>query len=361
LWSLFGSVDWRSLLTREDGVYDVGAFDIRSSPPRKTAFAKAAADLARSGSFDHPVLDGPGWWRRRSRFYSVNEPDRLEQESGCRKLLITGGTGTLGQAMARIARHRGLEHYLTRRAELDICSDRDIESTIARHRPWAVINAAGFVRVDDAEREADACLAANAEGPAKLAAACAAAAIPFVTFSSDLVFDGTIGRTYRESDPVCPTGAYGASKALAEQKVSAAGGRALIIRTSAFFGPWDRYNFAWKVLCALRRGEPVKAAAGQLVSPTFVPDLCHAVLDLLIDGETGIWHLTNMGEVSWHGFARLIGQSSGLDCSLVVADACDTRGNTSLASERGQLMRPLEPALHAFVRDVVAAPPDMGH
>ena len=66
----------------------------------------------------------------------------------------------------------------------------------------------------------------------------------------------------------------------------AAGGRPLIVRTSAFFGPWDRYNFAWHVLDRAARGETVRACPRTRVSPTCVPDLCHAALDLLIDGES---------------------------------------------------------------------------
>src|SRR5437660_9442400 len=54
LWSMFGAVDWRSLLTRKEGIYDVGAFDTRSEAPRPTLVAKAAAALGRGEKFDHP-------------------------------------------------------------------------------------------------------------------------------------------------------------------------------------------------------------------------------------------------------------------------------------------------------------------
>jgi len=354
LWSLFGTVDWRSLVTRDDGDYDPGAFDIRAPVPRPTAIARAAAALTRGGTFDHPILASPGWWRRPSSFYPWCGAGEARRDMG-KPLLITGATGTLGSALARIAAHRGLPVRLTGRAELDLSDERSMAAAIEHFDPWAIINAAGFVRVADAEREADACMAANATGAGRLARAAAARAIPFVTFSSDLVFDGLRGRAYCESDATGPASVYGHSKQSAERLVAAAGGQSLIVRTSAFFGPWDRHNFAWAVIEALRRGEPVSASASEIVSPTFVPDLCHAVLDLLIDGETGIWHLANEGAVSWYEFALAIAQGAGLDPGLIFARETLPFRSTALASERGTLLRPLDQALNAWLEEVGAA------
>jgi dTDP-4-dehydrorhamnose reductase len=262
----------------------------------------------------------------------------------------------LGGAFARVCEERALPFCLTARDELDIGDEASIAAAIAAHEPWAVINTAGFVRVADAEREPEACIAANADGPEKLAHACRKAGIPLVTFSSDLVFDGALGRPYLEDDAVAPACVYGASKAEAERRVLAAGGDALVVRTSAFFGPWDRYNFAWHVLSALARGEAFQACAGTEVSPTYVPDLCHATLDLLVDGEKGIWHLANAGRVSWYEFARRIAQGAGYDPDRIEAIEDGAPAVTALASTRGALLRPVEEAIEAFLRDAEALP-----
>jgi dTDP-4-dehydrorhamnose reductase len=129
-----------------------------------------------------------------------------------------------------------------------------------------------------------------------------------------------------------------------------------MIRTSAFFGPWDRYNFAWSVLEHLRAGLPFGAST-DIVSPTFVPDVCHAALDLLIDGETGIWHLANAGAISWHDFALLIAARAGEDPGLIFASESGTPRNTALASLHGALLRPLDSALSDYLRDVADQPP----
>lgn len=245
------------------------------------------------------------------------------------------------------------------RAELDICDPTSIAAAIDRVRPWAVINAAGYVRVAAAECETAACMAANAAGAGQLARACKAEGVALLTFSSDLVFDGLLGRPCLESDLPNPACVYGQSKAMADRLVAAAGSAALMIRTSAFFGPWDRYNFAWAVLEHLRAGKPFGAST-DIVSPTFVPDLCHAALDLLIDGETGLWHLANQGAISWYVFALAIASRAGLDASLVFASESPVRRNTALASRRGTLLRPFDQALADYLRDIAGAPPGAG-
>ncbi|CAA9506976.1 MAG: GH1 [uncultured Sphingomonadaceae bacterium] len=347
IWSMFGNVDWRFLLTQNNGFYDTGAFDVRGGTPRPTIIAKAAKVLASGEKFDHPVLDAPGWWRRPARLYPWN--GRCKNfEPGGRKLLITGATGTLGQAFARICEERGLANCLTTREEIEITDEESIRAAIEYHKPWAIINTAGFVRVADAEQEHEACLKWNTEGPEKLARICAEAGIPLVTFSSDLVFDGKLGRPYEETDTPRPANFYGLSKAIAEEQVLSLADQALVIRTSAFFGPWDKYNFARNTLDALARGEPVRAGRNTAVSPTYVPDLCHATLDLLVDGETGIWHLANQGKLSWYEFATQVAEGAGYDSSLVLPVE-DARANTALTSARGIMLRPVDEAINDYL------------
>jgi dTDP-4-dehydrorhamnose reductase len=69
VWSLFGAVDWNSLLTERQGVYEHGPFDIRHEPPRPTLLAQAARDLARFGRHDGRDAVPVGWWRRPERAY----------------------------------------------------------------------------------------------------------------------------------------------------------------------------------------------------------------------------------------------------------------------------------------------------
>ena len=271
-------------------------------------------------------------------------------------LLVTGATGTLGRAFARLCDLRGLPHRLTTRADMDIADPDSVARMLDALRPWAVVNTAGFVRVDDAEREADACARENCTGAAVLAAACAARDLPFLTFSSDLVFDGAKGAPYVESDPDAPLNVYGRSKAEAERRVLSAHPNALVVRTSAFFGHWDHYNFVTILLRELAAGRPFIAVSDAVVSPTYVPDLVNASLDLLIDGASGLWHLANDGAVTWAEFAQRAARHAGLSADAIEAVPFDTlrlaaaRPRYSvLGSAHGQLLPDLDDSLARYV------------
>jgi dTDP-4-dehydrorhamnose reductase len=63
----------------------------------------------------------------------------------------------LGQAFARLCEVRGIPYYLLSRQEMDITNPSAVEQTLTELKPWAVVNATGYVRVDDAEKEPHLC------------------------------------------------------------------------------------------------------------------------------------------------------------------------------------------------------------
>jgi dTDP-4-dehydrorhamnose reductase len=267
-------------------------------------------------------------------------------------LLISGATGTLGQAFQRVCHIRGLHAVLLDRTLLDIAEADSIRAALDLHQPWAVVNAAGYVRVDDAETDQERCYRENTTGSRLLAEACAAKGVRLLTFSSDLVFDGHQNTPYLESDVATPLNVYGRSKVLAEQGVLAHLPTALVVRTSAFFSAWDEYNFVHQALAAARQGEPFEAADDLVISPTYVPDLVNASLDLLLDGAQGIWHLTNEGAYTWAELARLALRLAGLDEGCVVSRPAASFGWAAerprysvLGSEHGAQLPTVEHAL----------------
>lgn len=361
-WAAFGSFDWNTLVTRDDGHYEPGLWDVRSQPPRETALAGLARQLAAGRAPQHPVLDGPGWWQREQRLkYPPHGAVEALPTRG-RTLLITGGTGTLGQAFARVCELRGLPHRLLRRSGMDVAEPASVEAALEHWQPWAVVNTAGFVRVDDAEDDPRQ-WRENVTGPQVLAQACQRHGVRLLSFSSDLVFDGSKDQPYVEGDRAQPLNAYGRAKREAERRMLAFCRDALVVRSAAFFGPWDGHNFITLALAALARGERWKAAQDQWVSPTYVPDLCQLALDLLIDGETGIWHLANRGAVSWSRLACMAAEAARLDTTLVQAVPGATLGQiaprprySALASERGLVMPTLEDGLERYLRDCSSLP-----
>lgn len=363
-WALFGNQGWNTLLT-ERGIYEPGVFDVTSGSPRRTALANTICDIENAIDI-HPAVGAAGWWQRDIRCEHEKVPHRCHfahglvtsnraDESETRPIVILGATGTLGRALVSACEHRNLAAVATSRAELDLGNETAMAAALDRLQPAAVINAAGWVRVDDAEEQCDACYEANASGAAMLARLCDERGIATVSFSSDLVFGDDANVPRVESDATAPLNVYGDSKARMEEAVLGLGGDHLIVRTAAFFSPFDPHNFAVHAFTSLNEGRPFAAAQDQVVTPTYVPHLCNATLDLLIDGETGFWHLSNGEAVSWAEFARRLAEACDLDPELVLPVAGRDIGwravrpqNCALASERGSPMPSLDLAIERF-------------
>jgi dTDP-4-dehydrorhamnose reductase len=329
--------------------------------------------LASGDEPGHPVLAAPGWWRRPERLLyppvdgprgalAPAAPARTRSQPA-RPVVILGATGTLGREFARLCAQRGLPCALLSRRELDLTEDKTLAEPLDRLRPWAVVNAAGYTRVEDAERRPELCRRVNADGPARLAAACARRGIALLAVSSDLVFDGDRAVPYGEGDAVAPLNAYGRSKAEMETRVREAHPGALVVRTGPIFGPWDGSDSLTIALRTLASGHRLVAADDAITSPTYVPDLVHAALDLLIDGERGLWHLANAGAITWADLARRAAALAGLDPEGVEGRPTSLLGPAAprprysvLGSERGALLPTLDDALARYLCECPHSP-----
>ncbi len=293
VWSAFGAVDWDGLLTEARGRYEPGAYDVRSPAPRPTAIVALARELASAREGSHPVLASAGWWQRECRLAYPAQGEGVRDGAAptpthARPVLVTGASGTLGRAFREGCAHRALSHRVLSRSELDIADPAAVSRVLEALDPWAVINAAGYTSVDRAERDPGRCDCENTWGAAALAAACRQRRVALMTFSSDLVFDGARHDPYVESHPPSPLSAYGWSKARAERAVMEAHPSALVVRTSACFGPGNDATYVARALSALRARQAFLAPNDVVASPTYVPDLVRAALDLLVDGASGI-------------------------------------------------------------------------
>jgi dTDP-4-dehydrorhamnose reductase len=352
VWSTFGAYDWNSLLTVQANHYECGAFDV-SHGVRETALAKMVKSLGDTGEFDHPLIKRSGWWK-----------DECENERchhllpGETPLLIIGKGGTLAAAFARICRWRNIGYVALSRSECDITNEEQLLQAIDKFKPWAIINTAGYVNVDQAEVDKDLCYQLNAIGPSISARICREKGIRFMTFSSDLVFSGDKTDPYHERDRIDPLNIYGRSKAHAEQNVSRIDPSALIIRTSAFFGPWDQYNFAYSVMNALKNNQEHDVAHDVIISPTYVPHLVQSAMDLFIDEASGIWHLANDGYLSWADFATEIANRKGFKRTALrrkTAAEMNWRAPrprySALTTTRGMKLPTLDRALSEYINE----------
>jgi dTDP-4-dehydrorhamnose reductase len=372
-WSLLGAFDWDHLLTRKQGYYEPGVFDIRSPIPRPTALAQLIRALGSKREGLHPVLAVPGWWKRPKRFvygFALDEwgnkiaaplqnvvPSR--GVGSVRPLLIAGGPGKLASAFARICDARGIEYNHLSRKEFDIADMRSVQDQICRLRPWGIVNAAGYGNVEQAETDRARCYRENTKGPILLARECAGRGIHLLTFSTPLVFNGDSPRPYLESDQTDALNYFGTTKVQAERGMQSLMPSALIVRSSAFFGPWHQSNFITKALRVLAEKLEFCAPEDVFVSPTYIPDVVNSSLDLLIDGESGIWHLANAGGGSWADLLENAAAQAGISTTTLRRCRLEDVKTTAplplysvLGSERGQLMPPLDDAIGRFIQEM---------
>ena len=348
-WALLGAYDWNSLLREVNNHYESGIFSIQHNFRRPTALATLVSSLAQSGKFDHPLLSQDGWWKHQS--------GKTKRKSIIKTpfVLIIGKHGILAQAFANICERRSIPFLTLSQTELNICVEQDIIEAIENYRPWAVINTTDYVGIDDAEVNAAKCFLLNESGPRLLAKVSRVKGVKFMTFSSDLVFDGKKNQPYDESDAVNPLNVYGASKAAGESAVLKANDSSLIIRSGALFSPWDRSNFAYRTLKSLKQNEKIRVATDVTVSPTYVPDLIDISMDLLIDDEKGIWHLSNEGMFTWAEFAQELAQRGGFRPHQLELQPCSQMAwkarrplYSVLHSEKGLKLPSLENSLNRF-------------
>lgn len=218
------------------------------------------------------------------------------------KVWVTGSQGQLGGVLLGLLRRMGIDAFGTARDEVDISREDQVRPRMkgVTH----VINTAAFARVDPAETEREKAFLANAVGPETLATAAREEGARFVHVSTDYVFDGTLGRPYREEDRTNPINWYGHTKLEGEIRVQKAYPEACIVRVSWVFGGGGTQQYVYAVLKMLREKKELRFVSDQIGRPTYAHDLAEALI--LLRDRSGIYHYANRGEISKYGLTCAI-------------------------------------------------------
>jgi dTDP-4-dehydrorhamnose reductase len=235
-----------------------------------------------------------------------------------REAIVFGAGGLLARELVPQLLRGGWGVAALVRSDCDVRSRASVEAQVARIRPDVIINCAAYTHVDKAEREEELAFTVNAEGAGHVAVAAASRGARLLHISTDYVFDGQSRRPYREDERPSPLGAYGRTKLAGEQRVTEAGGDALIVRTGELYGTGGR-NFFDTILGRVQAAAPVRVVDDQIVSPTWTRELAAQLVALAeSDAPGGVYHATSSGEVSWYGAARAAVGALGLREDLVV-------------------------------------------
>ena len=226
------------------------------------------------------------------------------------RILVTGITGQVGGALAARPAPEGTTWIPAGRDRLDLSAPETIAGALAALAPDAVVNPAAYTAVDAAETDRETAFRVNRDGPAALAAACAARGIPLIHVSTDYVFDGSGTRPYRTDDPVAPLGAYGASKEAGEQAIRAALADHVILRTAWVYAAEGK-NFVNTMLRVGAERDELRVVADQRGTPTPAGDIAAAIATVLAARRGGVavrgtFHYTAAGETTWNGLAEAV-------------------------------------------------------
>jgi dTDP-4-dehydrorhamnose reductase len=227
------------------------------------------------------------------------------------RVLITGHRGQLGTDLMRCARTRGINAVGVGRSRCDVASLESVQRFFALEGPFdVVINAAAYTAVDLAESDAFNAYAANRDGAAHLAVACAQHGTPLIHISTDYVFGGLRTEPCKPDDPIAPVGVYARSKAAGEDAIRRLLDRHIILRVSWLFGRYGN-NFVKTMLRISRERQILNVVDDQIGSPTYAGDLAAALLQICerLAGQDICWgthHYCNQGALTWFAFARKI-------------------------------------------------------
>lgn len=238
-------------------------------------------------------------------------------------ILVTGGNGQLGNEMRQVARNSTDKYIFTdvvapegvETTLLDITDLEAVRALVKQENISCIINCAAYTNVDKAETDEAFCEKLNAEAPENLAKAMKEVDGLLVHISTDYVFGGDPYNTpCREEQQGTPTGVYGKTKLLGEQKIQATGVNYLIFRTAWLYSEYGK-NFCKTMLNLTATKPMLKVVFDQAGTPTYAYDLALAIYTIVSErkyvGNTGIYHYSNEGVCSWFDFTKMIAELSG--------------------------------------------------
>ena len=245
------------------------------------------------------------------------------------KILVTGGSGLLGQALMNIFRDEEIsgtyyQHPYKQKdlTYLDITSGKDVMSLLQKIEPNVVIHTAALTDVDDCEENMQKATQINVEGTRNLATSAYQIGAKFVYVSTDYVFDGEKG-WYTEEDTPAPINVYGETKLAGEKIVEQECRDFLIARTSVIYGSAEG-NFATWMLSQFSQGKQLSIVDDQYASPTYNRDLAEQLKALIEKDAQGIFHTAGGERMNRYEFALKVADVFGFDTGLIKPVGMDT-------------------------------------
>ena len=243
---------------------------------------------------------------------SEKYPDTLAPQRSRASFLFTDVNEASEESIAML-RKLGGEGVDTSTTKLDITDLEAIRAIVREHQIDAIINCAAWTNVDGAEDPEKYALVEklNATAPENLAIAMKEVDGWLVQISTDYVFGKEPYNTpCKEDQKGTPTGVYGATKLLGEQKIIATGCKYMILRTAWLYSEFGK-NFVKTMLNLTATKPQLKVVFDQTGTPTYAWDLANAIMAALMNPVEGVFHYSNEGVCSWFDFTKTIAEIAG--------------------------------------------------
>ena len=219
---------------------------------------------------------------------------------------LIGCKGMLGTEIARQLSENKMDFTGTD-IDVDITNPQALAEFVKGKDISYIINCSAYTAVDKAESDVEFAKKLNEDGPRNIANLANQIHAKMIHISTDYVFDGTGNVPYTEDMPVAPIGVYGRTKVAGEAAVRQNLREYYIIRTAWLYG-WAGKNFVYTMIKAMNSHDSVKVVNDQKGSPTFAGDLANVIIQIINKGNVpyGIYHCTNIGEITWWDFTNEI-------------------------------------------------------
>lgn len=234
------------------------------------------------------------------------------------RILVTGANGQLGSEIKVLApNYPHFEFIFTDIEDFPLDQTEVINTNFKLIQPEIVINCAAYTAVDKAEQDTVVADAINHLAIGTLASLCKESRAKLVHISTDYVFDGTSPIAYKEDDQPNPKSVYGVTKLAGEIACLKNCPESIIIRTAWVYSEFGN-NFVKTMLRLMSERESLGVVNDQVGSPTYAADLAQVILTILNTDqwESGIYHYSNAGEISWYDFAQDIKEIGNKTCEI---------------------------------------------
>lgn len=255
-----------------------------------------------------------------------------------KRVLLIGGSGQVGQYIQKYAPDYGFKVWAPPKNEVDVLDANKLEKAISRWQPSIFINTSASHVLPLCDKSPEEAFLLNSIAVYRMAELSKKNGLRFVTFSTNYVFDGTLGRPIRENDPLSPLQIYGISKSAGEFAALAKyPENSFIIRASTIYGGVGGSrvkggNFVLDIIKEVEGKKLIEVGGDQITNPTYAGDLAKATLALLslANVQSGIYHLVSDNYCSYYDFTKEIFKLAGINAEAVKV----TRGGFSGGARR---------------------------